>query len=165
MKCACLNVPLEAHVLGKSADYISGLASPPPIGGTALTTVYANDTFLGFDSTNNLSPVSLSSSSGPVLLAALTLDASITSAGESFNVSLVPSSGNGPSSAGTGMYFNVVDSNFNELSAVPFTSTSGTVTITPSGAVPEPASIICGLTAILILACWHALASGVHVGP
>jgi hypothetical protein len=42
--------------------------------------------------------------------------------------------------------------NFNELSAVPFTSASGTVTIASNGAVPEPASIISGLTAILILA-------------
>ena len=72
---------------------------------------------------------SLSSSSGQILLATLALDASITSAGESFTVSLVPTSGNGSSSSGSGTYFNVVDSSFNELSAVPFTSTSGTVNI------------------------------------
>jgi hypothetical protein len=135
---------------GNSADYIAGLTSPPPIGGTILTTVYAGDSFLGFDNTNNFAQVSLSSSSGQVLLAALTLDASITSAGESFTVSLVPSSGNGSSHSSASTYFNVVDSNFNELSAVPFTSTSGTVTIT-AAAVPEPASIISGLTAFLVL--------------
>jgi len=140
----------KRRVFGYRAGYAFGLASPPPIGGTTHTTVYANDTFLGFDSTNNLSPVSLSSSFGPVLPAALTLDASITSAGESFTVSLVPSSGNGSSSAETGAYFNVVDSNFNEVSALSFTSTSGTVSIITSS-VPEPASIVCGLIGAVIV--------------
>ncbi len=48
---------------------VSGTVS----GVTDRNTVYANDTFLGFDSTNDFSPISLSSSSGKVLLAALTL--------------------------------------------------------------------------------------------
>jgi hypothetical protein len=139
---------------GNSADYIAGLTSPPPVGGILETTVYANDTFLGFDNTNDFGSISLSSSSGQVLLATLTLDASITSAGESFTVSLVPPTGNGSSSGGASTYFNVVDSSFNELSAVPFTSTPGTVMITPS-AIPEPASIVSGLTAVLILAGFH----------
>jgi hypothetical protein len=138
---------------GNSADYIAGLASPPPFGGTPLTTVYANDTFLGFDNTNDFTPVSLSSNSGQVLLATLTLDASITSVGEAFSVSLVPAMGDGSQTSGSSSYFNVVDSNFSQLSAVPFTSTSGTVTITPAS-VPEPASIILGSTGILIVTCY-----------
>jgi hypothetical protein len=152
---------------GNSADYIAGLVSPPPIGGTPFTTVYANDSFLGFDNTNDFTSVSLSSSSGKVLLATLTLDASITSAGESFTVSLVPPSGNGSSSSGSGTYFNVVDSNFNELSSVPFTSTSGTVNIV-GASVPEPSSIVSGLTGLLILAGFHAarrVRCSRHVSP
>jgi hypothetical protein len=35
------------------ADDIAGLASPPAIGGLLLTTVYANDTFLGFENTHD----------------------------------------------------------------------------------------------------------------
>jgi hypothetical protein len=42
-------------------------------------------------------------------------------------------------------YFNVVDSKFNEQSYVSFTSTRGTETITPAGAVPEPVAIVCVL--------------------
>ena len=135
---------------GNSADYIAGLVSPPPFGGTPFTTVYANDSFLGFDNTNDFTPVSLSSSSGQILLSTVTLDASITSVGEAFTVSLLPPSGDGSSSSGSGTYFNVVDSNFNEVSAVPFTSSSGTVNIV-GASVPEPASIISGVTALLIL--------------
>jgi hypothetical protein len=136
---------------GNSADDITGQASPPPIGGTPLTTVYANDTFLGFDTTNDLTPVSLSSTSGKVLLATLTLDASIASAGESFTVSLVPNTGEGSSSLGAATYFNVVDSNLNELSAVPFTSTPAKVNIV-AAAVPEPASIIPALAGAIFVA-------------
>ncbi len=134
---------------GNSSDYTAGLASPPPIGGILETTVYANDSFLGFDNTNDFGSVPLSTSAGSVLLATLSLDASITSAGESFTVSLVPTTGTGSSIGGANSYFNVVDSNFNEQSGVSFTSTSGTVMIT--AAVPEPASIVSGLTGLLIL--------------
>jgi hypothetical protein len=65
-------------------------------------------------------------------------------------VSLVPPTGNGSSSGGPSTYFNVVDSSFNELSAVPFTSTPGTVNVV-SGTVPEPTSIVSGMTALLIV--------------
>ncbi|WP_148596839.1 PEP-CTERM sorting domain-containing protein [Aquisphaera giovannonii] len=136
---------------GNSADYVAGLMSPPPVGGTPSTTDYPNDSFVGFDTTNDFSPVALSSSSGPVLLASLSLDASITSEGESFTVSLVPNAGDGSSGSGSGTYFDVVDDGFSEQSAVSYTSTSGTVTIT--AAVPEPASASLGLIATCLLAC------------
>jgi len=142
---------------GDSADYVFGTSFPPPVGGFGFPTVYANDSFLGFDNTNSFNPVSLSTLSGQVLLATLSLDATITSMGETFTVGLVPSSGDGSMAGNASSYFNVVDSDFNELSAVPFTSTAGTVTITAS-AIPEPASIISGLTgaAIVFLAsCWY----------
>ena len=127
----------------------------PPVGGILETTDYANDTLLGFDNTNDFIPVPLSSSDGRIPLASLTLDASITSTGESFTVSLVPPSGSGSSGEGVaGSYFNVVDSSSNEWSAVPYTSTSGTVTIT-AAAVPEPAPIVSGRTALVILASVH----------
>ncbi len=126
-------------------------------GGTVSTTVYSNDTFIGNDSTFSGNPVSLSSANTPVLLAALTLDTTITSPGDSYSISLLPSSGNGSMSTSSQTYFDVV--NFNtgaETSAVPFTSTPGTVTIVAS-AVPELDSIISGLTALLILAGVHGV--------
>ncbi len=138
-----------------SADYIAGMNSPPPVGGTPFTSIYNNDSFVGFDNTNSFNPVSLSTASGQVLLATLNLDATITSVGESFTVALVPSFGSGSQTGGASSYFNVVDSGFNELSATPFTSTSGTVSIIAS-AIPEPASIVCALTGFLISASWYA---------
>ncbi len=151
---AYLNSP-QYVFYGDSADYIAGETSPPPIGGTSFTSMtgYTNDSFLGFDNTNSFTPISLSTASGQVLLATLSLDATITSVGETFTVGLVPTSGSGSMAGNSSSYFNVVDSNFNELSAVPFASVSGTVTIT-AAAVPEPASIVGCLTgaAIVLLA-------------
>jgi hypothetical protein len=65
-----------------AGDSTNQMTSSP--GGTVATTVYGNDTFVGFDSTFSGNPVSLSSASTPVLLAALTLDATITSPGDSY---------------------------------------------------------------------------------
>ncbi|MGO9600225.1 MAG: hypothetical protein ACLP7Q_19750 [Isosphaeraceae bacterium] len=119
-------------------------------GGTVSTTVYSNDTFVGSDSTFSGNPVSLSSASAPVLLAALTLDATITRRGDSYSVSLIPSIGNGSMNGSSQTFFDVF--NFNtgkETSAVPFSSTPGTVTI--SGvSIPEPSSIVLGLTVLLV---------------
>jgi hypothetical protein len=112
--------------------------------------------FLRYYRNPDFSTVSLSPSSGPVLLATLTLDASSTSAGESFIVSLVPPTVSGSSGGGASTFFNVADSSFNELSAVPYTSTPGTVMITAS-AIPEPTSIVSGLTGLLILAGYHGV--------
>jgi len=122
-------------------------------GGTAATTVYSNDTFVGNDSTFSANPVSLSSTNTPVLLAALTLDATITNPGDIYSISLVPSSGNGSINSSSQTFFDVVDflNTGLETSAVPFTSTPGTVTIA-SASIPEPASIVSGLIAVLILA-------------
>jgi hypothetical protein len=123
-------------------------ASP---GGTVSTTIYGNDTFVGFDSTNSGNPVSLSSANTPVLLAALTVDAAITNVGDLYSVSLVPSSGDGSINGSSQTFFDVF--NFNtggETSAVPFTSTPGTVTISAASVVPEPASMIMVLSAAII---------------
>ena len=59
-----------------TGDSTNQMTSSP--GGTVATTVYSNDTFVGNDSTFSSNPVSLSSANTPVLLAALTLDATIT---------------------------------------------------------------------------------------
>jgi hypothetical protein len=121
-------------------------------GGTVTTTSYTNDTFVGTDSTFSGNPVSLSSNSGQVLLASLSLNAAITNVGDSYTISLVPPSGDGSISSSTSTFFD----NFNfstgaETSAVPFTSSPGTVTIGTS-AIPEPTTIVSGLSAVLILA-------------
>jgi hypothetical protein len=141
--------------LGDSTD-----AQPPPSPvGSPGQTVYPNDTFTGTDSTFSGNPVSLSSGN-TYLLASLTVT-TVTGAppliGDSFTISLVPPSGNGSISTNPNTFFD--NFNFNtgtEISATPFTSTSGTVNI--AAAIPEPASIVPGLTALLIVAGWH----GVH---
>jgi hypothetical protein len=136
-------------------------AQPPPTPvGSPGQTVYPNDTFTGTDSTFSGNPVSLSSGN-TYLLASLTVT-TLTGAspviGDAFTISLVPTSGTGSLSPNTNTYFDNFDFNNSgtELSATPFTSTSGTVNIV-SAAVPEPASIISGLTALLILAGVHAV--------
>ena len=131
-----------------AGDSNNQMTSSP--GGTVTTTVYSNDTFVGNDSTFSGNPVFLSSANTPVLLAALTLDATITSPGDSYTVSLIPASGNGSINSSTQTYFDLY--NFNtgvETSAVPFTSTPGTVTIS-AATVPEPSSMALALTVILI---------------
>ncbi len=142
-----------------AGDSTAQMTSSPA--GTVSTSMtgYSNDTFIGNDSTFSGSSVSLSSANTPVLLAALTLDATITSPGDSYSISLVPSSGNGSMNSSSKTFFDVVDfSNTGlETSAVPFTtSTSGTVMIT-GASIPEPSSLVSGLTALLILAAVHGL--------
>jgi hypothetical protein len=142
---------------GNSADWVAGQAFPPAIGGTAFTsnTGYLDDSFQGFDTTNDFHTVSLSSSSGEVLLAQLTLSAAITSSGEKFRVSLVPRFSRHGGSPSSPTYFDTVNSDFHQIHTVPYRSHSGIVTIGPS-AVPEPSSIVYGLSAIAILACCQA---------
>ena len=124
-------------------------------GGSVTTTSYANDTFIGSDSTFSGNPVSLSSSSGQVLLASLNLDASITNLGDVYTIGLVPGSGDGSINSSASTYFDVFNfSTGSETSAVPFSSMSGTVTI-GGAAVPEPASIISGLIAMVTVAGFH----------
>ncbi|MFI5453931.1 MAG: hypothetical protein ACHRXM_00610 [Isosphaerales bacterium] len=126
-------------------------------GGTVSTSLtgYANDTFVGNDSTASGNPVSLTSANTatPVLLAALTLDATITSPGDSYSISLGPSSGDGSMNTSSKTVFDVVDfaNTGLETSSVPFTSTSGTVMIGPAS-VPEPASLVSGLIGMITLA-------------
>jgi hypothetical protein len=139
---------------GDSSDWIKGQALPPPVGGSATTTVYSNDTYFGFDSTNDLNPVSLSAGTS-VLLARLTLLAgtSLVHTGDVYQISLVPESGDGSQNSNFSTYFNVVDSGLNETSHVSFKSTPGPglVTITAATVVPEPASTLTGLTGAVLL--------------
>jgi hypothetical protein len=120
-------------------------SSGPPNG-------YPNDTFVGYDSTFSGNPVSLSSANAPALLASLTLSAAITAVGDSYTIGLILPSGDGSISSSVQTYFDVLDFSGagTETSSVPFTSTSGTVMISPA-AVPEPASIVSALTGLLIL--------------
>ena len=126
-------------------------ALPPPFVGLPTQTLYNNDTFTATDSTVSGNTVSIGVSQSYLLaiLPITTLTQLDPQSGDSFSVSLNPSSGTGSSSGGASTYFDVLDSNNNETSYVPFTSTPGTVTILPS-AVPEPGTLVSGLTAILI---------------
>ena len=137
--------------LGDSFD-----AQPPPSPvGSPGQTVYPSDTFTGADSTFSGNPVSLSAGT-TYLLASLTLSTLTGAApivGDAFTVSLVPASGTGSLFDNPNTYFD--NFNFNtgaEVSATPFTSSSGTVNIVGAASVPEPGSIISGLTAMVILA-------------
>jgi len=137
-------------------------AQPPPSPiVSAGQTVYPNDTFTGTDSTFSGNPVGLSSGNTYLLaiLTVTTLTNAPPSIGDSFTISLVPTLGSGSMSDNPNMYFD--NFNFNtgmEISATPFTSTSGTVTIL-GAAVPEPASVVSGLTALLILGSLHGVRS------
>ena len=76
----------------------------------------------------------------------------MTNAGDVYSISLVPPTGTGSVNAYTNTWFD--NFNFNtgtETSAVSYTSTSGTVTIM-GATVPEPSSIILGLSATAIVA-------------
>jgi hypothetical protein len=150
-----LNAPKYAF-FGDSTHWINGQTVPPPIGGFTQTTVYTNDTFAGSDSTLSTNPVSLDSSNTntPVLLAVLTLDAPVgkVNVGDVYTISLVPSAGDGSMNTSTTTLFdNVNFSNGTEISSVPYTSTPGTVTII-AASIPEPSSIIMGLSAVALLA-------------
>ncbi len=117
------------------------------------------------DSTNQMTSSSggtVATTDTPVLLAALTLDATITNPGDSYTVSIIPASGNGSMNGSMGgssqTFFDVVNfDTVGEISAVSFTSTPGTVTISAASVVPEPASIVSGLTALLIVAGVHGV--------
>ena len=139
----------------------SSAAQPPPSPiGSPGQTVYPNDTFTGTDSTYSTNPVSLSAGT-TYLLASLTVT-TLTPAspliGDSFTISLVPTSGSGSMFAANTFFDNFNYGQGTETSYTSFTSTPGTVNIVSAVAVPEPASIISGLTALLILAGVH----GVH---
>ena len=136
-----------------SGDSTDQITSSP--GGSVGTTVYTNDTFVVADSTFSGDPVSLSASSGQLLLATLSLNPASTNVGDSYTISLVPPAGDGSMNSSFSTFFD----NFNfstgtETSAVPFTSTPGTLTIAAT-AIPEPATIVSGVTAILILSSVH----------
>ncbi|MDB5349625.1 MAG: hypothetical protein JWN86_872 [Planctomycetota bacterium] len=134
-------------------DSTAGLTSSPV--GTASQTDVPNDTFIGADSTFSFNSVNLSSVNSPKLLARLQVTA-ITSLppalNDTFTISLVASSGNGSSLGNASSYFDVVNASQDELSAVPFTSTPGTVTIT---AVPEPATLLLVLGGGVPLLVWR----------
>jgi hypothetical protein len=134
-------------------DSFAAQPPPSPIGSPGQT-VYPNDTFTGTDSTFSGNPVSLSSGH-TYLLASLTittLTGAAPTAGDAFTISLVPASGTGSLFDNPNTFFDNFDFNSGtEVSATPFTSTSGTVTIA-GAAVPEPASILSGMIAILIFA-------------
>ncbi len=128
-------------------------ALPPPFVGLPTSTVYDNDTFTATDSTVSGNPVSIGV--GQTYLLALLPITTLTQLdpqpGDTFSVSLNPTSGSGSNSGGASTYFDVLDMNNNETSYVPFTSTSGSATISPA-AVPEPRTLTLTLLGIACLA-------------
>jgi hypothetical protein len=118
-----------------------------------------NDTFDASDSTASGNPVSLTSANTPVLLATIALSAPTNSvnAGDVYTISLVPPSGNGSIAGNPPTFFDNFDFNTGgETSAVPFTSTAGTVRIT-SASVPEPAALVSGLAGLVFLSGLHGM--------
>ena len=113
------------------------------------TTSYPNDTALGGDFTNS-GNVTLSSVPNGALLALLPLTTATgapPAVGDTFQVSLVPTSDStGTANPQTGFAFQGDGQSF-----YPFNSTIGTITIV-SAAVPEPASWLLGLSALAALA-------------
>ena len=91
-----------------------------------------NNRLVGGDSTLDFSDITITTT--PLLLARLDLRATTALSGQSFTISLEP----------TGNTF-FLDS---EFLPVAFQSTSGTVTIAPAAAVPEPSSLILASIAI-----------------
>ncbi len=134
-------------------DSTAAQSVPPFIGGPPTQTMYPNDTFTGADSTFSGNPVSLSAGT-TYLLAVLSVTASTPAppmAGDSFTISLLPQVGDGSANTNPFTYFD--NFNFNtgtETSATQFTSTSGGVNVI-AAAVPEPASIVSGLTTLLVM--------------
>jgi hypothetical protein len=84
-----------------------------------------------------------------VLLASLLLDSLSTNVGETYAVSVVASFPSGPTTS-----FTNNGSPVNSSQDTGQTGFSGTITINPAS-VPEPASIVSGMTAVLLLAGWH----------
>ncbi len=143
--------PSFDYVTSISPPYIFSGDSSGPTGAPDQTT-YPNDTYNGVDSTQSGNPVSLTQASGTLLLASVKLDATITDAGDVYTFQLVPDSGMGSLNQSSNTFFDNFDFDTGtELSAVPYTSLPGTVTIIPA-AVPEPTSVILLLTGIAPLA-------------
>jgi hypothetical protein len=129
-------------------------ALPPPFVGLPASTVYNYDTFNSTDSTMSGNTVSIAVGQTELLaiLPITTLTQLDPQPGDSFRVSLNPGSGTGSNNGGlASTYFDVLDSNNNETSYVPFTSSSGMVTISPA-AVPEPGTLTLALLGIACLA-------------
>lgn len=161
-------------IFSSTADYSSYLNAPnyifqtpsgndsddyqtsTPGGSVSSATNY--QVFTGSDSTYSGNPVSLSSSSGTILLATLTIDATAALTG-TYTISLVPPTGDGTGTGGlipglptSTTYFENYDwTNGSYENPVPYTSNSGTIIVT-GAAVPEPGTIVMGVTAAGLLA-------------
>ena len=123
-----------------NASYVFNGDSLGENGGTPLgavsTLVNTNDTYIGGDGTFSGNGVALSSSSGSLLLFRLNLDATLANPGDQFTVSLINDG-----------YTQFLDTSFNPVQLSSSSFNSGTFT-----AVPEPASILVSLLAVLGIA-------------
>jgi hypothetical protein len=144
-----------AYLLDSNYIFVndSFAALPPPFVGLPTSTIYNYDTFNATDSTMSGNTVSIGV--GQTYLLALLPITTLTQLdpqpGDTFSVSLNPTPGSGSNRGGAATYFDVLDLNNNETSYVPFTSTSGSVLISPA-AVPEPGALTLALVGIACLA-------------
>ncbi len=113
-------------------------ANVPPFWGSPFSTAYANDTVTGFDNYTGGTGAATVSSSQTFLLATVTVDATnpnLVAAGESFQISLVPTSIGDPNAT-----------NFQDAAGnlINYTSASVTVNVVPAevSAVPAPSSLV-----------------------
>ncbi len=124
--------------------------------GNSYQTVVPFDTFAGGDGTNDSQNMQVTTS--PLLLAMLPLvpDANRpAAAGDTFTISLIPSSDAAPTnydnSVNLAVYTGFIDAN---STFYPYSSVSGTVTIT---AVPEPSTWLLSLAASGMIAGYRAM--------
>jgi hypothetical protein len=103
-----------------------------PFWGPPTLTVTPNDTISGGDKTANSASVTIPTSPGSLLMEVQFQAAAGSAVGDSFAISLVPSSGLGNSQT----FFD------NQNTALNFTSTAAVVTLSAPAASPEPSSLV-----------------------
>ena len=140
---------------------VSTLTPGSPYGSSSQTS-FPNDTFIGGDSTQfdgNGDPINapVHSAGNPQLLTRLQLTPDQVTSLSSFEIDLVPLSGQG--SPGDPTSFTTFDSGSSSDMTVTFTSTSGVITFgSPPTSSPEPGTVGMALAASLcILGRWYWL--------
>lgn len=137
----------DASYMFASNSFAASDGTPSSVG-TVSTGILPSDTFVGGDSTNDLSDVAISGSKLLVKLGVKHLTGPAdpaTTIGHSFSISLVPASGDSSAFAGGTSNTGFVDG---ALAGVGFASQTGTVTVV----VPEPSAIFLAICCALPVA-------------
>jgi hypothetical protein len=137
---------------GDSTDGIAGVngGNPPTGAPSPGATFFIQDQ--SFSSSEYVPPGNTPGPGGTtVLLASLLLDSLSTNVGETYAVSVVASLTGAPDTSFTN---NSTPVNYSQDTSQP--GFSGTITIGTS-AIPEPASVVSGMTALVLIAGWHGV--------